>query len=165
MSYLSHDAYGHIRTVGSQTASTLPCIALANSASTTVGIGPLAASGTGGAGAGATTSYVGGTGTGASAVDTLSTRPTDQRGQFVLTTAGTPVAGLVAQVNFAQPYNAPVQVVVNCVDTTASPNVALAMGAVLQSSAPGTTTGFQIVSTGTALTTAHAYQITYSVIS
>lgn len=155
------DAYGHARPV--PPSPTLPCIALANSASTTVGIGPLAASGTGGAGAGSTTSYVGGTGTGASAVDTLSTSPNDSRGQFVLTTAGTPVAGLVAQVNFTQPYTKPVQVQVTVVDTTASPNVAVAAGAVLLATGVGATTGFQIVSTATALTTAHAYQISYSV--
>lgn len=156
-----YDAYGHEEPV--PPSPLLPCIALANSPSTTVGIGPLAASGTGGAGAGATTSYNGGTGTGASAVDTINTVPNDTRGQFILTTAGTPVAGLVAQVNFTEPYRDPVTVVVNCVDTTASPNVALAMGAVLSGTAPGATTGFQIVSTATALTTAHAYLITYEV--
>jgi hypothetical protein len=160
---LHYDAYGHIRPVSP--SPTLPCIALANSASSTVGIGPLAASGTGGAGAGATTSYVGGTGTGASAVDTIATGPDDQRGQFILTTAGTPVAGLVAQVNFTEPYTAPVTVVVNCLDTTASPNLAIAMAPVLLSTGVGATTGFQICSTTTALTTAHAYQITYSVIA
>jgi hypothetical protein len=154
------DFYGH---PAPSPAPTLPCIALSNNASTTVGIGPLAVSGTGGSGAGATTSYVGGTGTGASAVDTLATAPNDVRGQFILTTAGTPVGGLVAQVNFKQPYSQPVTVLVNCLDTTASPVVALAMSAQLNASAPGTTAGFQIVSATTALTTAHAYQITYEV--
>jgi hypothetical protein len=157
------DFYGHSKPV--PPSPPLPCIALANSASATVGIGPLAVSGTGGAGAGATTSYVGGTSTGATAVDTLNTAPNDTRGQFILTTAGTPVGGLVAQVNFTQPYTRPVTVVVNCLDTTASPEVALAMSAVLLATGSGATTGFQIVSTATALTTAHAYQITYSVIS
>ena len=154
------DFYGH---PAPNPAPLLPCIALANSASTTVGIGPLAASGTGGAGAGATTSYNGGTGTGASAVDTLGTVPNDVSGQFILTTAGTPVAGLVAQVNFKEPYSKPVQVQVSAVDTTASPNVAVVLGAVLTGTAPGATTGFQIASSGTALTTAHAYLITYDV--
>jgi hypothetical protein len=158
-----YDYYGHARPT--PPSPTLPCIALANSASTTVGIGPLAVSGTGGAGAGATTSYVGGTGTGASAVDTIATKPNDTRGQFVLTTAGTPVGGLVAQVNFTEPYTDPVTVVVNCLDTTASPEVALAMAPVLLTTGVGTTTGFQIASATTALTTAHAYQITYSVIA
>ena len=156
-----YDAYGHQRPV--PPCPTLPCIALANSASTTVGIGPLAVSGTGGAGAGATTSYNGGTGTGSSAVDTIGTAPNDSRGQFVLTTAGTPVAGLVAQVNFAQAYTQPVTVNVTAVDTTASPPVAVAMAAVLTGTAPGATAGFQIVSTATALTTAHAYLIAYEV--
>lgn len=161
MANVTTDFYGH---ESASPAPTLPCIALANTASTTVGIGPLAVSGTGGAGAGSTTSYVGGTGTGAAAVDTLKTGPGDDGGSFTLTTAGTPVAGLVAQVNFAQPYSTPVSVVISCVDTTASPNVAVPMGAVLNASAPGTTTGFQIASAGTALTTAHVYQISYNVI-
>jgi hypothetical protein len=156
-----YDTYGHKKPIAP--SPLLPCIALANSPSSTVGIGPLAASGTGGAGAGATTSYNGGTGTGASAVDTLNTVPNDSRGQFILTTAGTPVAGLIAQVNFTEPYTGPVNVVPGCVDITASPNVAIAVGAVLSATAPGATTGFQIVSTGTALTTAHAYLITYNV--
>lgn len=163
MSFLAVDSYGHAQKAP---GSRLPCIALANSPSSTVGIGPLAAAGTGGAGAGSTTSYVGGTGTGASAVDTANTTPNDTRGQFVLTTAGTPVAGLVAQVNFAQPYADPIgAIVVTCVDQTASPQVTVAMGVVLQTGATGTTTGFQIVSTGTALTTAHAYAISYHVIA
>lgn len=155
------DAYNHL---AQMPGTTLPCIALANSPSTTVGIGPLATGGTGGAGAGATTSYVGGTGTGASAVDTLSTRPNDTRGVFNLTTAGTPVAGLIAQVNFTNPYNAPVGAIsVSCNDTTASPNVCVPVGVIYVTTGSGTTTGFQIVSAGTALTTAHTYQISYSV--
>lgn len=157
---VTYDAYGHETP---SPAPTLPCIALANAPSATVGIGPLAASGTGGAGAGATTSYVGGTSTGATAVDTLNTSPDDTSGAFILTTAGTPVAGYVAQVNFKQPYSTPVVVIPSCTDTTASPPAAIAVGVVLNASAPGTTTGFQIVSTATALTTAHAYQITYDV--
>lgn len=155
----SYDAYYHL---SAAPGKLLPCIALANSPSTTVGIGPLAVSGTGGAGAGSTTSYVGGTGTGASAVDTINTVPNDSRGQFVLTAAGTPVAGAVAQVNFTQPYNGVVNPQVTCVDTTASPNVAVVVGPVLNASAPGTTTGFQ-VACATALTAAHSYQITYDV--
>lgn len=140
----------------------LPCIALANSPSTTVGIGPLAASGTGGAGAGSTTAYPGGTGTGATAVDTLGYRPNDSRGSFILAAAGTPVAGLVAQVNFAAPYQSPVNVNVSAVDLTASPNVSVAVGAVLAITGSGATAGFQIASTP-ALTAAHSYLISYDV--
>lgn len=140
----------------------LPCIALANSPSATVGIGPLAASGTGGAGAGSTTSYNGGTGTGSSAVDTIATNPNDSRGQFILTAAGTPVAGLVAQVNFANPYGKPVQVGINAVDVTASPNVPINMSAVLTGTAPGATTGFQVCASP-ALTAGHNYLIVYDV--
>lgn len=160
MPYRAIDAYNHHQQMP---GTTLPCIALANSPSSTVGIGPLAASGTGGAGAGSTTSYPGGTGTGASAVDTLNYRPNDSRGTFILTAAGTPVAGLIAQVNFTQPYAQPVgSIVATCVDTTASPNVNIPVAAVLTTSAPGCTTGFQVVATP-ALTAAHAYEISYTV--
>jgi hypothetical protein len=156
-----YDAYGHRAPVPA--SPTLPCIALANAPSATVGIGPLAAAGTGGAGAGSTTSYNGGTGTGATAVDTIGTAPNDTRGQFILTAAGTPVAGLIAQVNFTQAYEKPVVAQVTAIDTTASPNVAIAMGSVMTGTAPGAVTGFQIVSTATALTAAHAYLIQYDV--
>jgi hypothetical protein len=155
---LYYDAYGHINP---GTAPVLPCIALSNSASATVGIGPLAASGTGGAGAGSTTSYVGGTGTGATAVDTLGTAPSDAGGQFVLTAAGTPVAGLVAQVNFTQPYRNVVDIQVGMIDVTASPAVPVLAAPVLVATGVGTVAGFQIAST--VLTAAHSYQIVYSV--
>lgn len=160
MTYRSIDAYSHEQQMP---GSALPCIALANSPSSTVGIGPLAAAGTGGAGAGSTTSYPGGTGTGASAVDTLGYKPNDARGTFILTAAGTPVAGLIAQVNFAQPYSSPVgSIVATCTDLTASPNVNIPISAVLTTTAPGCTTGFQIVATP-ALTAAHNYEISYQV--
>jgi hypothetical protein len=154
------DTYGHAKPVCP--APALPGLALANSAGTTVGIGPLAASGTGGAGAGSTFSYNGGTSTGATAVDTNGTNPNDARGQFVITTAGTPVAGLIAQVVFTEPYSTPVNVVVSAVDTTASPVVSVPVGAVLTGTAPGATTGFT-VATSSSLTTAHAVLITYHV--
>lgn len=156
-----YDAYGHARPI--PPSPLLPCIALANAPTATVGIGPLAAGGTGGAGAGSTTSYNGGTGTGATAVDTINTLPNDTNGQFIVTAAGTPVGGLIAQVNFTQPYTNPVSVTANCLDITASPNVGLAVGILLAAAAPGSTTGFQVVSTGTALTAAHNYLITYAV--
>lgn len=158
MPNVTTDFYGH--TVASP-APTLPCIALSNSPSATVGIGPLAAGGTGGAGAGSTTSYVGGTGTGATAVDTLKTGPGDDGGAFVLTPAGTPVAGLVAQVNFAQAYSAPVAVVVSCYNVTAG--LAVVVGAALTATGVGTTTGFQVAS-AVALTAGSTYQISYDVI-
>lgn len=159
-SRVHYDTYGHKRPVAP--SPTLPGLALANTPGTTTGIGPVAVSGTGGAGAGATFSYVGGTSTGATAVDTLNTAPNDSRGQFVITTAGTPVAGLIAQVVFTEPYTGPVNVVVSAVDTTASPVVSVPVGAVLTSTAPGATTGFTIASSSS-LTTAHAIEITYIV--
>lgn len=160
-SAVHYDAYGHRSPVPA--SPTLPCIALANAPSATVGIGPLAAAGTGGAGAGSTTSYNGGTGTGATAVDTIGTAPNDTRGQFILTAAGTPVGGLVAQVNFTQPYEKPVSVQVDAVDITAAPNVSVAMSALMTATAPGATTGFQIASSATALTAAHNYLVVYQV--
>ncbi len=158
MTAVTYDAYGHPTPAP---APTLPCIALSNSPSATVGIGPLAASGTGGAGAGSTTTYVGGTGSGATAVDTLGTTPDDVGGQFELVAAGTPVAGLIAQVNFKEPYSTPPCVIVTAVDITASPALAITVGAVLATAAPGSTTGFQIA--GPALTAAHTYVICYDV--
>lgn len=156
---LQFDAYNH---ANPYPGGTLPCIALSNSPSATVGIGPLAAAGTGGAGAGSTTQYPGGTGTGASAVDTLNYRPNDSRGTFLLNAAGTPAAGLLAQVNFAQPYSGPVNVVVTAVDTTASPVVSVPVGAVLATTGSGATTGFQVASSA-GLTAAHAILISYEV--
>lgn len=162
MAYLPIDTYNHN---AQAPGTTLPCIALANSPSATVGIGPLAAGGTGGAGAGSTTTYPGGTGTGATAVDTLGYRPNDTRGTFVLAAAGVPVAGLVAQVNFTNPYAAPVgAIVVTCTDLTAAPNVNIPVAAVLTTTAPGATTGFQVVATP-ALTAAHSYEISYHVVA
>lgn len=153
------DFYNHLSPAP---GTTLPCIALSNSPSTTVGIGPLAVGGTGGAGAGSTASYPGGTGTGVSAVDTVGFKPNDTRGSFIITAAGTPVAGLIAQVNFANPYSQPVTPGVTAVDTTASPNVPINVGVVVTTSAPGATTGFQIATTP-ALTAGHSYLITYDV--
>lgn len=155
----NYDFYNHATQAP---GATLPCIALANAPSVTVGMGPLAAAGTGGAGAGATTAYPGGTGTGPTAVDTLAYRPNDSRGSFILAAAGTPVAGLVAQVNFSQPYAGPVNVNVSAVDLTAAPAVPTAVGAVLAITGSGATAGFQIVSSP-ALTAAHSYLICYDV--
>lgn len=150
------DTYGHARP--GCPAPILPGLATASSAGTTPGIGAISA----GAGAASTFSYVGGSSTGATAVDTLNTVPNDGRGQFVITTAGTPAAGILAQVNFIEPYTGPVNVVVSAVDTTASPNVSVPVGAVLSSTAPGATTGFTVV-TSSALSAAHAVQIVYHV--
>lgn len=155
----SYDAYGH---AAPAPGGPLPCLALSSAPSTTVGVGPLAAGGTGGAGVGATASYPGGTGVGAAAVDTLGYSPNDSRGSFILTAAGTPVGGLVAQVNFAQPYGKPVNVNVTAVDLTAAPPVAVPVAAIQAITAPGATAGFQVASSA-ALTAAHNYLIVYDV--
>jgi hypothetical protein len=153
---LHYDNYGHQKPIAP--SPVLPGLATASSAGTTTGIGAISA----GAGSGATFSYVGGSSTGTSAVDTNGTNPNDSRGQFIVTTAGSPAAGIIAQVNFSEPYTAPVNVVVSAVDTTASPNVSVAVGAVLTSTAPGATTGFTVV-TSSSLTAAHAIEIVYIV--
>jgi hypothetical protein len=161
MAALNVDAYNHHPAFP---GTTLPCIALSNSPSATVGIGPLAAGGTGGAGAGSTTTYPGGTGSGATAVDTLGYAPNDMRGTFILAAAGTPVAGLIAQVNFTQPFARPIGgISVECVDLTASPVVPVSVAPQLTTTAPGCTTGFQITATP-ALTAAHNYEISYTII-
>lgn len=83
----------------------------------------------------------------------------DLGGSFVLTTAGTPAAGVVATITFGTALAAaPVSVVVTAVDTTGSPILAVNMGA-----GTFTTTGFSIASV--ALTTAHTYLISYQVVA
>lgn len=83
----------------------------------------------------------------------------DLGGSFVLTTAGTPAAGVVATVTFGTALPAaPVSVIVSAVDTTGSPILAVTVGA-------GTfaTTGFSIAAG--ALTTAHTYLISWQVVA
>lgn len=81
----------------------------------------------------------------------------DRRGSFVATAAGTPVAGVVAQVFFAQPYAvAPAAVVVSAVNTTdVTASITVAAGSI-------TVAGFTIVST--VPVAAKAYSVQYAVI-
>lgn len=80
----------------------------------------------------------------------------DRSGSFVATAAGTPAAGVIANVFFATPYGSPPKAVflnaANTTDTTASLTVA-----------PGsiTATGFSVIST--VPTAAKAYLIQYVV--
>lgn len=136
MAPVTYDAYNHL----AQAPGT--AFATAASGSTTAGtVAPVTA----GAGAGSSTALI----TGQVCNDT--------RGSFNLVTAGSPAAGAVAHVNFANPYSNPIpQVIVQVLDTTASPAAPIlaVAGTVSQ-------TGFDIQAG--ALTTAHTYTITYEV--
>lgn len=104
-----------------------------------------------GAGAGASTSFA----TGQAA--------NDAGGSFTLTAAGTPAAGVIANINLTNPYPAqnPPNVVVNIVDNTASPNVPV-LGGNVPNNVGGSITQFQIV-VSAALTAGHSYTVTYGV--
>lgn len=82
--------------------------------------------------------------------------PTDAGGRFNLTAAGTPAAGVVAQVFFANAYGSPPIVEVEITDTTASPNLPVV------ASAEATATGFTIACSA-ALTAAHVYDVAFVV--
>lgn len=145
MSYQSQDAYGHRRptSLGSLGAA-LTAGAVSTSAAGT--IVPTTA-----AGASPTVTF----GTGQTADDTA--------GTFTLnpvTGGGAQAAGAVAQVFFNQPYSqVPKSVMVNICDN-ASGSSQVAVAAASQSLL---TTGFTI-NVASALTTAHTYTVSYSVI-
>lgn len=83
----------------------------------------------------------------------------DLGGSVLITAAGTPAAGVVANITFGTALaTAPVSVVVTIVDTTASPNTALAAGA-----ANFSTTGFSVSSA--VMTAAHAYLVSWVVVA
>lgn len=143
MTYLTQDAYGHRGQAAVGTLGT----ALAAGAVSTSAAGTIAP--TTAAGANPTVTSV---------------VANDTAGSFVLnpvTGGGAQAAGAVVQVTFAQPYAAaPTAVVVNMCD-----NAAGSSGVAVAASAQSiTTTGFTI-NVGAALTTAHNYLTTYSVIA
>lgn len=81
----------------------------------------------------------------------------DRRGSFGLTSAGTPAAGVIANVIFANPYAAaPAAVLVNIYDVTDS------TAPVAADSAAVTAAGFSIIAA--ALTTAKNYVVNYVVL-
>lgn len=143
MTYLSHDAYGHRRAT---TVGSLGTALTAGAVSTT-----------------ATGTIVPTTAAGASPTVTAVTA-NDTAGTFTLnpvTGGGAQAAGAVAQVFFAQPYSAvPTAVVVNVCDNAAGSS-GVAVAASVQSV---TTSGFT-VNVSAALTTAHNYNVYYSVIA
>lgn len=146
MTYLSHDAYGHRKQANTGTLGA----ALTAGAVSTTAVGTIAP--TTAAGASPTVTF----GTGQVALDTA--------GTFTLnpvTGGGAQAAGAVALVTFAQPYaQVPTGIVVNVVDQAAgSGGVAVAAAA----SAIGTASF--TVNVSAALTTAHNYTVTYSVIA
>lgn len=146
MPYLNEDAYGHRNAVDAGTLST----ALAAGAVSTTAAGTIV--GTTAAGAAPTVTFA----TGQKAFDTA--------GTFTLnpvTGGGAQAAGAVAQIFFKQPYGqVPTTVVVNVVDQAAGAGAV----AVAAAASTITTTGFT-VNVSAALTTAHNYTVTYSVIS
>lgn len=116
-----------------------PSLAVGTTGTTTQGtISPLAA----GAGVGSSVSGV---------------VANDRRGSFGLTSAGTPAAGVIANVIFANPYAAaPAAVLVNIYDVTDT------TAPVACDAAAVTAAGFSIIAA--ALTTAKAYLVNYVVL-
>lgn len=146
MPYLSEDAYGHRNKVDDGTQG----VALVGAAVSTTAKGTIV--GTTAAGAAPTITFA----TGQSAHDTA--------GTFTLnpvTGGGAQAAGAVAQIFFNQPFGAvPTAVLVNVVDQAAGSSAV----AVAASSSNVLTTGFT-VNVSAALTTAHNYSVSYSVIA
>lgn len=143
MTYLSHDAYGHRRPTS---IGTLGAALAAGAVSTT-----------------AAATIVPTTAAGASPTVTAVTAD-DTAGTFTLnpvTGGGAQAAGAVAQIFFNQPYGAvPKAVLVNVCD-----NAAGSSGVAVAASAQSVlTTGFT-VNVSAALTTAHNYNVYYSVIA
>lgn len=143
MTYLSHDAYGHRRAANTGTLGT----ALAAGAVSTTAVGTIAPT----------------TAAGASPTVTAVTA-NDVAGTFTLnpvTGGGAQAAGAVVVVTFANPYAAvPTAVNVNMCDNAAG------AGGVAVACSPQSVTaaGFTINVSG-ALTTAHNYNVYYSVIA
>jgi hypothetical protein len=146
MTYLTEDAYGHRQAADN---GALGGALVAGAVSTT-------AAGT----------IVGTTAAGAAPTVTFATgqKATDTAGTFTLnpvTGGGAQAAGAVAQIFFKQPYGqVPTTVVVNVVDQAAG-----AGGVAVAAASSGLlTTGFT-VNVSAALTTAHNYTVSYSVVA
>lgn len=146
MSYLTEDAYGHRQAADSGTLSSgLTAAAVSTTAAGTI---------------------VGTTAAGAAPTITFATgqKANDTAGTFTLnpvTGGGAQAAGAVAQIFFRQPYGqVPTAVVLNVVDQAAGAGGV----AVAASSSNVLTTGFTVNVSG-ALTTAHNYSVSYSVVS
>ena len=143
MSYLSQDAYGHRRAANIGTLGT----ALAAGAVSTSAVGTIAPT----------------TAAGATPTVTAVTA-TDTAGTFTLnpvTGGGAQAAGAVVQVTFAEPYAAiPAAVLVNVCD-----NAAGSSGVAVAASAQSVTAAGFTVNVASALTTAHNYNVYFSVIA
>lgn len=99
-----------------------------------------------------------GAGTGATTAIPTGATPNDTRGTFNLVTAGSPAAGVVATVFFANPYSqVPGAIQIGAFDTSGTP-VGILCGV-----SGASQTGFSIVCG--ALTTAHTITFTYEVIA
>jgi len=97
-----------------------------------------------------------GAGVGSAIVVAASQNPTDQRGQFNVTGAGTPAAGIIAVVNFAQSFTAPPQGISVWITTQAGAAVAASATAI-------TSAGFSVVA-GAAISTAAGNVVGYSIL-
>lgn len=115
----------------------------------------LAAAAAGTSAAGTIVPVTAGAGVGATVAVVAPHVPTDSGGRFQLTAAGTPAAGVVAQVFFTTAFGSPPIVAAEITDTTASPNTTVAC------SAEATATGFTVISA--VLTAAHVYDVNYIV--
>lgn len=102
---LAADAYGHLQNLSGPTTLT----AAANGVTT----------------AGTIAVATAGAGAGSSVTVPAAQSPNDLRGQFTVTGAGTPAAGIIAHVSFAQPYANIPAVLVNVANATPA-NVAAA---------------------------------------
>lgn len=97
-----------------------------------------------------------GAGVGSAVVVAATQNPTDQRGQFNVTGAGTPAAGIIANVFFAQSFTAPPQGISVWITTQA--------GAAIPASATAiTSAGFSVVA-GSAISTAAGNVVCYSIL-
>ncbi len=135
MPAVATDYYGHLASLSTSTSLT----AAANGVTT----------------AGTIAVATAGAGTGASVVIPASASPNDVRGTFNITGAGTPAAGNIAVVNFAQPYSAVPTVLVQ---------VTNASGAVVAASAASVTVNGFTVNAGAAISASAGNTVQYWVV-
>lgn len=135
MPAVATDYYGHLASLATSTSLT----AAANGVTT----------------AGTIAVATAGAGTGSSVVIPASASPNDVRGTFNVTGAGTPAAGNIAVVNFAQPYSAVPTVLVQ---------VTNASGAVVAASAASVTVNGFTVNAGAAISASAGNTVQYWVV-
>lgn len=134
---VSQDAYGHLHDLGNSAQYPLVAAASGTVAGTII---PVAA----------------GAGTGSAVVIPAGSTPNDVRGVFNVTGAGTPAAGNIATVNFANPYAALPIVLLE---------VTNASGATINASASSVTVNGFNVNAGSAISTSAGNTVSYVVIA